>query len=232
MKSLRLMCWNIRHGGGSRLADVLETIRHHRPDVLALTEFRNNSVAPELRRGLEEQRLKFQAAPQGEARELSVLVASRFAFQAQTLERELTLWPFRALRADFATFSMFAFYVPTGERKRPVLHFMRDLADDFLQRPTLLIGDFNTGLPHLDEWGAELTCADEFAEVLHAGWIDLYRMRYPQSRERSFYERPWLGYRIDHALGSPAFAHACRRCAIRTRKGWPAFPTTLRSTCV
>lgn len=206
----KIMAWNIRHGGGSRVAEIIEVIRHHAPDVLVLTEFRHNAVAPQITAALLDDGLKFQAALNGPARELSVLIASRFPFTGATLENELPAWPFRAIRADFDQFTLFGFYVPTGERKRPVLHFMRDLAEPYLDRPTLLIGDFNTGIPHVDERGAELTCSAEFAEVLARGWIDLYRVRYPDSRERSFYERPWLGYRIDHALSSPSFNEAVR----------------------
>lgn len=105
---------------------------------------------------------------------------------------------------------VFAFYVPTGERKRPVLHFMRDLAPQFLSRPTLLIGDFNTGIPQVDEHGAELTCSAGIRRSARRRWVDLYRMRNPESRERSFYERPSLGYRIDDALRSPPFNELVR----------------------
>ena len=206
----KIMSWNIRHGGGSRVAEILEVIAWHRPDIVALPEFKNNTVAPELCAGLKKQRLKFQAAPNGAAQELSILIASRFEFRSHTLERQLPGWPYRGLQAEFEAFTLFGFYIPTGERKRPVLHFMRDLAGRYLRRKTLLMGDFNTGIPHLDERGSELTCSAEFAEVLANGWIDLWRARHPQSRERSYYERPWLGYRIDHALGSPSLDQCVR----------------------
>jgi hypothetical protein len=51
------MMWNIRHGGGRRVPQILEVIHGHRPDILVLTDFRNNAVAPELCAGLENQRL-------------------------------------------------------------------------------------------------------------------------------------------------------------------------------
>lgn len=210
MRTLHIMLWNIRFGGGSRLPEVLEVIADHAPDIAVIAEFRNNSTAPALRDGLMTQGLKHQAAPNGPPRELSVLTASRYEFTPRTLENELPLWPYRALRGDFNSFTVIGFYVPTMERKRPVLHFMRDAAATLLENSTLLIGDFNTGIPQVDERGAELTCSNEFREVLDAGWIDLYRVRNPQSRERSFYERPWLGYRIDHALGSPSFNERVR----------------------
>ena len=205
MPRCHVVLWNIRFGGGQRVPDILDVIAAHRPDILIVAEFLTSKTGVELCAGLKRQRLKFQAAPNAPSRELSVLVASRHQFRPRTLQRELPLWPHRALRADFDFFTIFGFYVPTMERKRPLLHWMRDAATQMSQTATLLIGDFNTGIPYVDERGAELTCSDEFRQVLQAGWVDLYRTRYPESRERSFYERPWLGYRIDHALGSPAF---------------------------
>jgi hypothetical protein len=92
------MAWNIRHGGGSRVADVLEVIDHHRPDLLVLMEFRHNTVAPQLSSGLLAQGLTFQAAPNGPPQELSVLLASRLPCTPATLEHELPAWPFRAIR--------------------------------------------------------------------------------------------------------------------------------------
>ncbi len=80
---------NIRHGGGSRVPEILEVIEHHRPDVVVLTEFRNNAVAPQLLSGLDKTGLRFQSAPGGPAPDLSVLIASRYGFTSVTLEREL-----------------------------------------------------------------------------------------------------------------------------------------------
>ena len=205
MATCHIMLWNIRFGGGRRVSDILKVIADHAPDVTVLAEFMNNNNGIGLRAGLRRQGLKFQAAPNAPSRELSVLIASRRKFIPRTLERELPLWPYRALRGNFKSFTVVGFYVPTMERKRPLLQWMRSAARKMLQTPTLLIGDFNTGIPYIDERDAELTCAAEFREVLQAGWIDLYRVRHAESRERSFYERPWLGYRIDHALGSPSF---------------------------
>jgi hypothetical protein len=39
-KAVRLLVWNIQHGGGARLARIVEDISAYGPDVIALTEFR------------------------------------------------------------------------------------------------------------------------------------------------------------------------------------------------
>jgi endonuclease/exonuclease/phosphatase family metal-dependent hydrolase len=37
---MTLLTWNIRHGGGTRLARIIEEIAAYDPDVIALTEYR------------------------------------------------------------------------------------------------------------------------------------------------------------------------------------------------
>jgi exonuclease III len=39
-KAAKLLAWNIQHGGGTRLARIVEEISAYDPDVIALTEFR------------------------------------------------------------------------------------------------------------------------------------------------------------------------------------------------
>ena len=39
-KAVKLVTWNIQHGGGTRLARIVEEIAAYDPDVVAVTEFR------------------------------------------------------------------------------------------------------------------------------------------------------------------------------------------------
>lgn len=39
-KAVKLLAWNIQHGGGTRLARIVEEIAAYYPDVVAATEFR------------------------------------------------------------------------------------------------------------------------------------------------------------------------------------------------
>jgi hypothetical protein len=40
IKAVKLIAWNIQHGGGTRLARIVEEISAYYPDVIAVTEFR------------------------------------------------------------------------------------------------------------------------------------------------------------------------------------------------
>src|SRR4051812_39242533 len=50
---MTLLTWNIRHGGGARLARIVEELAAHDADVIALTEYRPGP-GRELRAGLRE----------------------------------------------------------------------------------------------------------------------------------------------------------------------------------
>ena len=43
---MKLLSWNIQHGGGARLARIADAIIAHDPDVIALSEYRTKPGAP------------------------------------------------------------------------------------------------------------------------------------------------------------------------------------------
>jgi exodeoxyribonuclease III len=68
------------------------------------------------------------------------------------------------------------------------------------------IGDFNTCRAYVDEPGAIDPCAHFMDAVDAIGFSDLWRQRYPEGREFSWYSTRGNGFRIDHAFLSPAIA--------------------------
>jgi exodeoxyribonuclease-3 len=72
--------------------------------------------------------------------------------------------------------------------------------------PALAIGDFNTCRAYVDEPGAIDATAHFMDKVEAVGFCDLWRRRYPEGREFSWYSTRGNGFRIDHAFLSPALA--------------------------
>jgi len=70
--------------------------------------------------------------------------------------------------------------------------------------PALAIGDFNTCRAYVDEPGAIDVCAHFMDGIEAIGFCDLWRRRYPDGREFSWYSTRGNGFRIDHAFLSPA----------------------------
>jgi endonuclease/exonuclease/phosphatase family metal-dependent hydrolase len=53
---MRLLAWNIRQGGGSRLGRIADALARHEADILVLSEYRGGESAARLR-GVEHPRL-------------------------------------------------------------------------------------------------------------------------------------------------------------------------------
>jgi len=97
---------------------------------------------------------------------------------------------------------LLAFYFPQAEAKGQLFEWVLD-HQELLALPALLIGDFNTGVHHVDERGATFHHADKFVSLHDQGWIDLWRKRNPEVKEFSWFSARANGFRIDHAFASP-----------------------------
>jgi exonuclease III len=70
----------------------------------------------------------------------------------------------------------------------------------------LAIGDFNTCRAYLDEAGAIDPTAHYMDAIEQIGFHDLWRHRYPERREYSWFSTRSNGFRIDHAFLSQNLA--------------------------
>lgn len=171
---MRIITWNLQHGGGKRIGGIIEALRSYSANVIVLSEFRSNPPGGMLRGELEGMGYLFQAAPPAVARSNTVLVAAREPFEALTFPGEMSdpeLGDFSTsvLLARFPDLNVFGLYLPGEERKRPVYGFLLNLPAEYLESDSLLIGDFNTGRHHLDEAGATFMSAHQFEELLSQG---------------------------------------------------------------
>ena len=73
----RLLCWNIRHGGGKRIERIHAAVKSHRAGIVVLTEYRENPPGSFLRDALAADGLVHQVSSQPPARTNGVLIAAR-----------------------------------------------------------------------------------------------------------------------------------------------------------
>ena len=90
------------------------------------------------------------------------------------------------------------------ERKAGFWDALLGSAESLLDRPSLIIGDLNTGRPRCDEKGKIFVWADRFERLEKIGWIDAWRHCNPGPTEFSGHSNAGNGFRIDHAFVSPA----------------------------
>ena len=203
---MRLLAWNIRQGGGSRLAAITEALLRHDPDVLVLSEYRGGDAAPRLKEALERIGYRHFTTPLPPPGKTGVLVAARRRFRAHAPLDATLPEPYRLVHVEIGRLSLCGVYMPNLLAKVPYWEAVVAGLAARLDSHALAIGDFNTCRAYVDEPGAIDKCAYFMDRVAELGFCDLWRQRYPEGREFSWYSHRGNGFRIDHAFLSPALA--------------------------
>jgi len=203
---MRLLAWNIRQGGGSRLPPICDALVRHDADVLVISEYRGGDSALRLCEALERLGYVHKAALRPPPGKTGVLVAARRRIRAHAALDAALPEPYRLVLVEIGRLSLCGVYMPNLLAKVPyweavIAGLMRRISDD-----ALAIGDFNTCRAYVDEPGAIDKCAYFMDRVAELGFCDLWRHRYPEGREFSWYSHRGNGFRIDHAFLSPSLA--------------------------
>jgi exodeoxyribonuclease-3 len=207
VRALRLLAWNIRQGGGKRLAAIVEACARHEADVLVISEYRGGDAGARLRAALASIGYHHASAATPPPGGNGVLIAARHPFDDGGPVSDAVPEPYRMVRAYFGPVRIYGIYMPNLLKKIPYWEaLIAALAAEPLQAEALAIGDFNTCRAYVDEPGAIDACAHYMDAVEAIGFCDLWRRRYPEGREFSWYSTRGNGFRIDHAFLSPAMA--------------------------
>jgi exonuclease III len=201
--------WNIRAGGGVRVAKIADAIGEWNTDLAALSEFRATPPSLELAARLADAGLchRYTSASERDRARNAVLIASRFPLRrirTRTPRDDAWRW-LLAENQDELGFAIAVMHVPnrvTG-RKWSFHDSVLGHARRWRRGPALFIGDTNTGIPGIDEESRAFNARErQWMEALeHAGWTDIYRRRYPAAREFSWYSPNGdNGFRLDQAF--------------------------------
>lgn len=210
MTALRIVSWNIRAGGGHRVAALAAQLMRWRPDVVALSEFRGTPPSIALARTLANRGLAHQlsTASAHAPRTNRLLLASRWPMARISLRGEPASELGRFLLARIAApdpITLGAMHVPnrvTG-RKFPFLDQVLAIAHTWRRGPAVLAGDTNSGLIDLDEEvPAFIVEEDGWIRGLEAaGWSDAFRHCRGEERSYTWYSpNGGNGFRIDQAF--------------------------------
>jgi exodeoxyribonuclease-3 len=213
---MRLLSWNILHGGGGRRQAIAEAITAICPDAVILQEVRRfDGRGPDpLLEALADGGLAEQVLSPVVGRENGILIASRWPFQTSPLA-QAPGQPVHILQAelpwprdggeeeDGASLRLVAVHFPQKEAQVPLFEALLALPEPWRKEPSLLIGDFNCGIPFADSDTRTFACTHLFQALLQQGWVDAWRSRHGKAREFSWISaRSGHGFRYDHALVS------------------------------
>jgi exodeoxyribonuclease III len=204
---MRLLAWNIRQGGGSRLPAIAEALARHEAEIPVLSEYRGGDSALRLCEVLD--RLGYPhttTAVRPPPGKTGVLIAARRRLRTHTALDETLPEPYRLVHVEIGKLSLCGVYMPNMLAKIPYWEAVVASLTAKADRHALAIGDFNTCRAYVDEPGAIDRCAYFMDRVAEIGFCDLWRQRHPEGREFSWYSHRGNGFRIDHAFLSPALA--------------------------
>jgi exodeoxyribonuclease III len=220
-ETLQILTLNIGNPSRERAERQLEWLQRREEDVLVLTETATSRGCELIAARLAEAgwEVRFPRPVEGER---GVLIASRVQLAGRGNEM-LSYLPARAERALLAgvTLEIVGAYVPSRdasasktERKR---RFIEGLSEGLEEAANcaILIGDLNIIEPRhqpsyawFQDWEY-----DFYRGLLEAGWIDAYRLCFPEGMEHSWVGYEGDGYRYDHAFVTAGLADRVLSCA-------------------
>jgi len=203
---MRIVAWNIRAGGGARLAAICAALARHDPDVLVLSEYRGGLAGDRLRAALNGLGYRWLTKTEPPAGCNGVLIAARRRFRELGPLSPDVPEPWRMVGAAFDRLQVAGIYMPNLRAKVPYWEALIAAFTPHAATPAVAIGDFNTCRAYVDEPGAIDVTAHYIDRIEAAGFRDLWRHRYPEGREFSWYSTRGNGFRIDHAFFSSILA--------------------------
>ncbi|MBK8185536.1 MAG: exodeoxyribonuclease III [Candidatus Competibacteraceae bacterium] len=235
---MKIATWNV-NSLNVRLPHVLDWLRGHQPDILALQEIKlSDSDFPTL----DMAEVGYQAIFSGQKTYNGVAILSRLP--ARDLITDLPEFndpQRRVLAATIGGVRVLNLYVPNGQTVGSdkyiyKLDWLRKLdawiATELSQHSKLVVlGDFNIAPEDRDvhdpiAWAGQVLCSEPeraaFRRLIAHGLKDAFRLFPREEQSFSWWDyraaafRRNLGLRIDHILASPALADVCVGCLIDT----------------
>jgi len=225
---MKFLSWNIQQGGGTRIARIVEAIKAHDPDVIALSEYRTPPGVI-LCSNLKAAGWPYLESSFPVGKDNGLCVFSRTPLirtrQCPAPPENLHRWLDIDLPAHGFGFAALHIIcsgtssnvgVP-GESKRRFWKALLGAAETRLHEPFLFLGDFNTGAHGLDEAGKTFACTEHFTELSALGYIDMWRDHNGGPTEWTWYSKlkggvRGNGFRIDHAFATPSLRPRITSC--------------------
>jgi exonuclease III len=224
--TVNLLTWNIRHGGGARLARIVEELAAYDADVVALTEYRAGP-GEELRAAMREREWPHVETTAITGNENGIAVFSRTPIrtrqcpaaaehQARWLDMDLPEYGFGVgvLHIPAAGSSRTH---PLNVSKARYWDTVLCAAEARLQEPFLFVGDWNTGAHRVDEKAKTFACSEHFLKLSAIGWTDMWRHYNPGTTEWTWYSTlkggaRGNGFRLDHCFATPSIRSRVKSC--------------------
>ena len=192
---LKILSWNIQQGGGSRVKSILSFLSKQAAQIIILSEFRNNKSGNFLRTKFLEQGYQFQFVSLNPSDTNSVLIASKLPCSSTLFTDRKMDFDHSVICTEFEAFRCFGVYLPHKKK-----HKLFDILHEEVSKskPSIIAGDFNTGINLVDQKGSSFWYTDELKKLNDLDLHDAFRHVHGDVESYSWYSHHGNGYRYDH----------------------------------
>ena len=206
---IKVLSWNIRQGGGSRLVKITSNLLTLKPQIIVLSEFRNNHAGLSIRAKLAEGGYRFQAVTAAKPDVNSAAIFSTLPGDIKLFPESDPTYGHNVLAMSFDAFDVYGMYLP-HKKKHVLFDFL--IAQAQRTQPSIMVGDMNTGKNGIDQKGNSFWYEDKLKSLESHGYTDAFRNIHGDVREYSWYSHQGNGYRYDHSYVSKDLIPVIKDC--------------------
>ena len=206
---LKILSWNIRQGGGSRLAAIKSYINTSGAKIIVLSEFRNNMSGLNLRNALLLNGFRYQLVSHAKADANAVIIASKVPFNGHLYPKSDAEYSANVVMAEFDLFRLYGGYLP-HKKKHKLFDFLLEETKE--GKPSIITGDLNSGINGLDQKGSSFWYEEEMKSLQKQGMKDAFREKNGDVKEYSWFSHQGNGFRYDHFLVNESLIPVVQNC--------------------
>ena len=205
---VRIVFWNIQHGGGRRAGKIVEQILEWNPDIVALAEFRGTAPSRSIAAALREAGFEHQLTTVDSDNPTwnALFLASRVKLtqlQIKGAPEPDLYWLLAEARTE-NPFHIGVVHAPWSIHLGRLEYYeaLVNVAERWRFGPGVIIGDTNTGITGLDEETIDSACYHEkmTKPLRNLGWREMFRNFHPNVDAPTWYSSSGNGRRLDQAF--------------------------------
>ena len=191
---------NLRHWWWNRFKWLVERLLEKKPDILVLTEWRNNKL--ELLNQIKWEYSHYHIDWISSIKNsVCILTKKQWALRESYQNNVITI--------EYEWINIAWVYFPQKNEKRIVFDY---LLKHIKNENSIVIWDFNTWKHFTDEQWKTFYCALKFAKLSEEKLTDARKTRHNDELDYSRYSNAGNGFRIDHILVSNNLENKVKRC--------------------
>lgn len=206
---MKILSWNIRQGGGTRIANICKGLTDYNAEIIVLSEYRNNHSGIQIRNLLLRAGYRYQNISAAQPNENSAAIFSKLPSNQKLFPNSDPTYGHNIVANQYEAFTVYGMYLP-HKKKHVLFDFL--VKESIKPTPSILVGDFNTGKNYIDQKGDSFWYTDKLLELEDNGCVDAFRHVHTDVREYSWYSHQGNGYRYDHTYVSNSILPVVKNC--------------------